>query len=135
MIHIHKRLMQMLPALDPFDVIVVDNGDGDGPKITQWNSPLTRPSDAAIASEVEVWSDEDLVPFWEQLRQERDQLISETDWWGSSDNTMSDAQTAYRQALRDLPANTSDPQNPTWPTKPQNYGRVNLSNTGSDSSG
>jgi|TARA_B110000285_G_scaffold59520_1_gene68349 hypothetical protein len=118
MIHIHKRLMQMLPALDPFDVIVVDNGDGDGPKITQWNSPLTRPSDAAIASEVEVWSDEDLVPFWEQLRQERDQLISETDWWGSSDNTMSDAQTAYRQALRDLPANTSDPQNPTWPTKP-----------------
>ena len=101
-----------------YDVIVVDNGDGDGPKITQWNSPLTRPSDAAIASEVEVWSDEDLVPFWEQLRQERDQLISETDWWGSSDNTMSDAQTAYRQALRDLPANTSDPSNPTWPTKP-----------------
>ena len=25
----------------------------------------------------------------------------------------------YRQALRDLPANTSDPANPTWPTKPE----------------
>ena len=24
----------------------------------------------------------------------------------------------YRKSLRDLPANTSDPANPTWPTKP-----------------
>ena len=24
----------------------------------------------------------------------------------------------YRQTLRDLPANTSDPENPTWPTQP-----------------
>ena len=24
----------------------------------------------------------------------------------------------YRQTLRDLPANTADPSNPTWPTKP-----------------
>ena len=116
MIHTHKRLMQMLPSLDPFDVIVVDNGDG--PKITQWNSPLTRPSDAAIASEVEVWSDEDLVPFWEQLRQERDQLILATDWRFRSDQTPSQAWIDYCQALRDLPDNTADPVNPTWPTEP-----------------
>jgi len=31
---------------------------------------------------------------------------------------MSDAESAYRQALRDLPANTADPANPVWPTKP-----------------
>jgi hypothetical protein len=24
----------------------------------------------------------------------------------------------YRQALRDLPANTTDPENPVWPTAP-----------------
>jgi len=24
----------------------------------------------------------------------------------------------YRQALRDLPANTTDPANPDWPVKP-----------------
>jgi len=29
-----------------------------------------------------------------------------------------DAQTAYRAALRDLPANTADPSNPTWPEEP-----------------
>ena len=39
-----------------------------------------------------------------------------TDWTGNSDVTMSDAMTAYRQALRDLPANTSDANNITWPT-------------------
>jgi len=26
----------------------------------------------------------------------------------------------YRQALRDLPANTTDPENPVWPEMPTN---------------
>lgn len=55
---------------------------------------------------------------WRELREERDRLIAETDWWASSDRTMTAEQTAYRQALRDLPANTVDPANPVWPTKP-----------------
>ena len=53
-----------------------------------------------------------------QLRKIRDELLAETDWMANSDVTMSDAWKTYRQALRDLPANTSDPANPTWPTKP-----------------
>ena len=60
-----------------------------------------------------------------KLRRLRDQLIEETDWWASSDLTMTDEQTTYRQALRDLPA-TSSPSldskrqltGVTWPTKP-----------------
>ena len=52
------------------------------------------------------------------LRRKRDRLLAETDWWASSDRTMTAEQTAYRQALRDLPANTTDPANPTWPAKP-----------------
>ena len=52
------------------------------------------------------------------LREKRDELLAETDWWASSDRTMTAEQTAYRQALRDLPANTTDPENPVWPTKP-----------------
>lgn len=55
---------------------------------------------------------------WEVLRAERDKRLAETDWWASSDRTMTAEQTAYRQALRDLPANTADPENPIWPTKP-----------------
>lgn len=52
------------------------------------------------------------------LRGERNDKLAETDWLGNSDVTMSDEWKTYRQALRDLPANTSDPSNPTWPTKP-----------------
>ena len=54
----------------------------------------------------------------EMLRETRNSLLSETDWWATSDRTMTAEQTAYRQALRDLPANTTDPANPVWPTKP-----------------
>jgi len=55
---------------------------------------------------------------WERLRKNRNFLMTQTDWWASSDRTMTAEETAYRQALRDLPANTTDPANPVWPTKP-----------------
>jgi len=55
---------------------------------------------------------------WTELRQERDRLLAATDWTANSDVTMSDDMRTYRQALRDLPANTSDPENVTYPTKP-----------------
>lgn len=52
------------------------------------------------------------------LRINRNKLLAETDFYALSDVTMSDEMKTYRQALRDLPANTSDPANPTYPTKP-----------------
>lgn len=55
---------------------------------------------------------------FKDLRYKRDKLLAEVDWWATSDRTMTSEETAYRQALRDLPANTTDPANPTWPTKP-----------------
>lgn len=55
---------------------------------------------------------------FDKLRRKRDELLKETDWWACSDLTMSAKRTTYRQALRDLPANTTDPLNPVWPTKP-----------------
>lgn len=54
----------------------------------------------------------------ENLRFLRNNLLQETDWMANSDVTMSDDWKNYRQELRDLPANTADPSNPTWPTKP-----------------
>lgn len=53
------------------------------------------------------------------LRRQRNQLLTETDWWVFPDSPDATAeQLAYRQALRDLPANTTDPANPVWPIKP-----------------
>jgi hypothetical protein len=56
-----------------------------------------------------------------RLRDKRNRLLKETDFYGNSDVTMSDDMTTYRQALRDLPAgkDTVDKcENATWPTKP-----------------
>ena len=52
------------------------------------------------------------------LRAERDSLITATDWWAGSDHTMTDAQTAYRQALRDITDSASSLDDVTWPTAP-----------------
>ena len=52
------------------------------------------------------------------LREERDKLIAAKDWWASSDLTMSDERTAYRQALRDITSSATSLDDVTWPTKP-----------------
>jgi hypothetical protein len=54
-----------------------------------------------------------------KLRIKRNELLKASDWRASSDLTMSDEWKAYRQSLRDLPATTADPANPTWPDKPE----------------
>ena len=54
----------------------------------------------------------------EDLRSERDRRLAETDWWGASDNTMTQAQTDYRQALRDITDSYTSLSDVVWPTKP-----------------
>jgi len=53
-------------------------------------------------------------------RSMRDALLAETDWWASTDLTMTAEQTAYRQALRDITnhANWPDLGEADWPIKP-----------------
>jgi len=60
------------------------------------------------------------------LRDQRNQKLTETDWWAGKDVTMSQARKDYRQALRDLPASANPTidengqlTNITWPTKPE----------------
>ena len=54
-----------------------------------------------------------------QIRAQRDQLISQTDWWMLPDRSPTDEQKAYRQALRDI-TEQSDLNNIVWPTPPGN---------------
>lgn len=53
------------------------------------------------------------------LRKERNSLLASTDWWASSDLTMTAEQTAYRQALRDITDTYTSPDDVVWPTKPE----------------
>ena len=56
-----------------------------------------------------------------RLREDRTQLLSSTDWYALQDVTLSDAMTAYRQDLRDLPLGLStvaEVEAVSWPVKP-----------------
>jgi len=59
---------------------------------------------------------------WDRLRTERNTLLTESDWTQSPDSPVDDETKddwiSYRQELRDLPATTDDPANPTWPEMP-----------------
>ena len=58
----------------------------------------------------------------ENIRSNRNFLIKKTDWWASSDITMTDADKKYRQDLRDITngLDTLDKaNNVTWPTNPR----------------
>ena len=55
------------------------------------------------------------------LRDDRNRRLSATDFYALLDVTMSDAMTAYRQDLRDLPAGLStvaEVEAVSWPVKP-----------------
>lgn len=52
------------------------------------------------------------------VRSERDSRLAATDFYALSDVTMSDAMTAYRTALRNVPQQSGFPSSITWPTKP-----------------
>mgnify|MGYP003116671309 CR=1 FL=1 len=54
----------------------------------------------------------------ELVRWKRDDLLSKCDWWAVSDHTMSQAQSEYRIALRNIPQQEGFPFSITWPTKP-----------------
>ena len=53
------------------------------------------------------------------LREERNRRIAETDWWASSDLTMSAERTTYRQALRDITKTYSSLDDVVWPDMPE----------------
>ena len=102
----HNAIRNVYPNAAVIDDIAgVFNSDGNQITINQ-----TLVDAAAAELQVEYQ--------WKELRQQRNRLIAETDYLALSDATLTDEMSTYRQALRDLPANTTDPANPVWPTKP-----------------
>ena len=56
---------------------------------------------------------------WERLRLRRDALLMSSDWTQVADAPVDKSAWAiYRQALRDLPQNTTDPREADWPVVP-----------------
>ena len=82
--------------------------DADGNTVS-WDAS------AVATKETELQAAEDL----RQLREERDRLLAETDWWMFSDTaTATQAQLDYRQALRDITKSYSNLSDAVFPSKP-----------------
>jgi len=83
--------------------------------------PFTAEEEAAKDAESATWKAGRFDREIARLREKRNGLLAETDFYALSDVTMSEDMTTYRQALRNLPAgkDTVDKvNNATWPTKP-----------------
>ena len=82
---------------------------------------FTAEEEAARDAEEQAWADGAPARRMADLRQQRNNLLAETDWYGNSDVTMDSDMTVYRQALRDITTQTPSDDtlsNITWPTKP-----------------
>jgi len=82
---------------------------------------FTAAEETARDADEKVWSDEAPARALAELREKRNALLLETDFYALSDVTLSDDMTTYRQALRDLPDGkdtVAKCTNATWPDKP-----------------
>ena len=83
---------------------------------------FTAEEEKARDLEEQAWADGAPVRRMVDLRDQRNQLLAETDWMGNSDVTMSADWKTYRQALRDITKQTPSDDalsNITWPKKPE----------------
>lgn len=81
----------------------------------EWMDDRTVPTESAVQTKYdELIAAEPL----NLLREQRDRLLAKTDWWASSDLTMTTEQSNYRQALRDITNTYSNLDDVVWPTKP-----------------
>jgi hypothetical protein len=96
---------------------------GDATHIIDWHDSRPQPTEEQIQAKIaELTAAEPM----RLLRVERDRRIALTDWCVLPDRTPTQAQLDYRQALRDLPTNSSPELdengnliNVNWPEKPQ----------------
>ena len=95
---------------------LIKGEDSDGNAIfmdpSEWPSNLTW---ANVKAQHDANLAGDAVRILRVLRNDK---LAESDWMANSDVTMTDSWKTYRQELRDLPATTKDPANPTWPMEP-----------------
>ena len=119
-------IIDVLPILKPEAEWIVR---GDVYSGIEWlDSGQTKPTETEINNKI---SELDSAEAMRLLREERNQLLSETDWMVTrsieTDVAMTNDWKTYRQALRDLPASASpsldssyelDLTSVNWPTEP-----------------
>ena len=106
-------LTRVLFDINPSAIWTLNDNDYDQ---LVWLSP----GDPPTLQECQLaWVDLERKILIGDLRKTRNEMLSDSDWTQSPDADVDKkAWATYRQALRALPANTEDPRNPVWPSKP-----------------
>ncbi|RFA31494.1 hypothetical protein CAI21_01490 [Alkalilimnicola ehrlichii] len=90
-----------------------DPDDLVGQCVAAWDAELAHLEQQRKTAE-EAW-----LNSWGRVREERNALITETDWMIFPDSPLSDSERdevkIYRQALRDIPQHFSAPLEVVWP--------------------
>ena len=85
--------------------------------VIEWlDTEQSEPTEAEITAKI---AELEAAEPMRLLRAERNQRLANTDWWASSDLTMTAEQTAYRQALRDITDTYTSLDDVVWPTQPE----------------
>jgi len=105
-----------------------ENSEETLSNVIVWNSELNE-----YETDYPLPTQEECEEYWNStlkneihskaLRRKRDSILEKTDKYTVPDFPHPTEETKqawldYRQALRDLPANTTDPENPVWPEAP-----------------
>lgn len=83
--------------------------------------PLTSEEIEAKKAKDAAWAAGENERLASAQRKKRNALLAKTDYLGLSDNTMSGAMSAYRQALRDITVHANWPNlsDSDWPAEPK----------------
>jgi hypothetical protein len=97
--------------------------DSDGNVVGMTTNPSVGISISSDSSEFQSYIakiNQPSVLSWDQIRAQRNFLLSQTDWIFAPDVTLKNKEDwlTYRQALRDLPSKFSKPEEVVWPEKP-----------------
>ena len=108
---VYTYTQESQPSIDEKTQKLEDGGfvEQDGNWLKTWNIVEKTPEELAEWIESKK----------QQVRSQRDMLISQTDYLALSDNTLSPEMSAYRQVLRDITTQEGFPESVSWPTKPE----------------
>lgn len=80
--------------------------------------PFTPEQEAQRDAEIAAWEAGESDRKASAIREERNRLLTESDWRALTDQTLTDEWRDYRQALRDISSQEGFPDSVVWPTVP-----------------
>ena len=123
MANAYRKICRLYPTADDSDFTLKDNSDGNGAFLDYWNTTKlgAEPTLASLDAQI---SDEEIISEykWGEIRAKRNQLLKDSDYTMLKDypTTVSEQEwTTYRQSLRDIPQTFSNPDDVTYPDKPE----------------